>query len=208
MRALVDSSPRALDDSPEPRPLERVRGGLSRFSSGSAELDGLLGGGWAHGCTVVVHGPGGAGKTTWCFAWVPLRPLLVVSLEMPDWLLRETAVRSGADLSRVDFIERLDTRAADSVSARALIVDSLHETGDPVGALDLVRAWVAGDRQRFAVAIAHETKAGDAAGPSVIRHRNDGLFRIIGHDGQRVRVSVRKSRFCRAGSKLVSRVKL
>lgn len=175
----------------------------ARIRSGSAKLDRLLVGGWELGCSVVLYGPGGAGKSRLAYRWAAAAgPVLVVGLEMTRAQTRAAALEAGARLSRLFYWPKPDgwQEQARARRARVVVIDSISELErGALAELLALRSW-ARQRSGLGLAIAHVNKRGRILGPSKIEHRCDALVQITPVGPSSARVRVRKSRFCPRGS--------
>ena len=179
---------------------------VSRFSSGSAELDRLLGGGLVPGAVVLFGGEPGIGKSTLLLqvarAVSQRDEVLYVSGEESAAQIKLRASRLGVDSDRVYVLSEQNLRrvaeAVDTVSPRLLIVDSIQtmradsapgEAGNvrqlrEVSA-ELARLTKRGNLCTFLVG--HVTKDGGFAGPKVVEHLVDVALYLEGTRGEEVR---------------------
>ncbi|HSV55633.1 MAG TPA: DNA repair protein RadA, partial [Magnetospirillaceae bacterium] len=186
----------------------------SRFLSGMAEVDRVLGGGVMKGSTILVGGEPGIGKST-LMLQVAARAgvrgrVLYVSGEESAPQIRLRADRLG--LSRED-LEVLCTgdlgivlSALDQCRPRALVVDSLQtlrseEAGAVPGTVNQVKycALVLSEWARDAGAavflVAHVTKEGAIAGPKAAEHMVDAVLYFEQTDGDLRFLRAAKNRF-------------
>jgi predicted ATP-dependent serine protease len=172
-----------------------------------ARLDELLGGGFAWRSWSSLWGQEGSGKSRLALRWsTHIGRVLWCSLEMPQQLVRDTAVSCGAKIDRLFIAE--DAQPHDVVSlaseirANVIVYDSISELGHSEAdtLLDVVREWSCDARsQRFSIVICHATKDGNYRGPSTIGHAPDYVLQAAPHDDG-CEVTIRKSRFCGRGS--------
>lgn len=189
---------------------------LMRFSSGDAEMDRVLGGGWVVGSAALLAGEPGIGKSTLLLqlaehAVSAGRTVLYVAGEESPAQVRMRADRvglaSGMQLTR----ENDATVIAAHLSAAApdlVIVDSIQtltaEPGGVPGTLTSLRdstallVEAAKSAGCVLVLIGHVTKQGSIAGPKVIEHVVDATFALESAAGLRV-VRAIKNRFGPAG---------
>ncbi|HRP46463.1 MAG TPA: DNA repair protein RadA [Trueperaceae bacterium] len=204
------------------RRLEAVRldevsdASLVRYSSGDAEVDRVLGGGWVVGSAALLAGEPGIGKSTLLLqlaqhAVAAGRRVLYVAGEESPAQVRLRADRlglgAGLELTRENDAHVI----ADHLRAAApdlVIVDSIQtlvvEAGGVPGTLTSLRDSTAilVDAAKAAgttlVLIGHVTKQGSIAGPKVIEHVVDATFALESAAGLRV-VRAMKNRFGPAG---------
>ncbi|MBN2170597.1 MAG: DNA repair protein RadA [Candidatus Krumholzibacteriota bacterium] len=181
-------------------PLDATR----RVTSGLAELDRVLGGGFVPGAAVLVGGDPGIGKSTLLLqaahavAAAGGRPVLYVTGEESPGQVRLRAERLGALspglllLAATDLDEVL--AALEQVAPSLLILDSVQTLSDPgleaaTGSPAQVR-HVAQVLTRAAkasgwplVLIGHVTKEGQIAGPRLLEHMVDAVFYFEGEEG-------------------------
>ncbi len=179
---------------------------VSRFSSGSAELDRLLGGGLVPGAVVLFGGEPGIGKSTLLLqvarAVSQHDEVLYVSGEESAAQIKLRASRLGVDSERVYVLSEQNLRrvaeAVETVSPRMLIVDSIQtmrvdsapgEAGNvrqlrEVSA-ELARLTKRGNLCTFLVG--HVTKDGGFAGPKVVEHLVDVALYLEGTRGEDIR---------------------
>ncbi len=179
---------------------------ISRFTSGSAELDRLLGGGLVPGAVVLFGGEPGIGKSTLLLqvarAVSAQSDVLYVSGEESAAQIKLRASRLGVDSDRVYVLSEQNlhrvAEAVESVAPRLLIVDSIQtmraegvpgEAGNvrqlrEVSA-ELARLTKRGNLSTFLVG--HVTKDGGFAGPKVVEHLVDVALYLEGTRGEDVR---------------------
>jgi DNA repair protein RadA/Sms len=194
-------------------------GGPPRLTSGFAELDRVLGGGWVPGGVALIGGDPGIGKST-----LLLQVAAQVASQAPVWYvsgeesveqLRLRAQRLGllgqGPLERLTLLCDHDLDAALAEAAKAppalMIVDSIQtvETAAGQGAAGGVTQLRECTSQivRFAkssgttvVMIGHVTKDGALAGPRVLEHLVDVVLYFASDSGSRYRlVRATKNRY-------------
>ncbi len=126
----------------EPQADPRFRTGATRVSTGSPELDDMLGGGIPLGYSVVVTGPSGAGKTVLATSFLKAgadagEHGIVASFENGFFYTADTPLQTMIEAGKVTdvrphlfdmSIEEIVTELADAVDrtgARRLVIDSL-----------------------------------------------------------------------------------
>jgi DNA repair protein RadA/Sms len=178
-----------------------------RISSGSAELDRVLGGGLVAGSVTLIGGDPGIGKSTLMLqaaaALAAAGPVLYATGEES---IKQVALRARR-LALADSTARLVAetqveaivQTASSLKARALIVDSIQtmysERIDTApGAVSQLRECTA-ELVRFAktsgtavLLVGHVTKEGQIAGPRVLEHMVDTVLYFESDTGSRFRV--------------------
>ena len=191
---------RAVLPPAKAQPLREVKAeAAARYQSGIAELDTVLGGGLPPGCTVLLGGEPGIGKSTLLlqaaanFAQYG-RVLYISGEESPQQIrLRAERLNALADglylLAQTDIDEAL--AEARALTPLLLIIDSvqaLFSTGieSAPGSVSQVRA-VAAAATAFAresgaavLLIGHVTKEGVLAGPRVLEHMVDTVLYFEG----------------------------
>lgn len=163
-----------------------------------ASLLGRLLGGAPLGCSILVHGNPGAGKTSDALkfaselaAVVGGRSLLV-SGEMPQRLALDVARRAGVDTSRLDVLLAIGgpLPVFDVGDRVAVVYDSANRLGaDPV-AVTARAIERARDEGHIAIVIAHTTNEGHAKGGTDLAHDVDAHVVIA----SRTRAAVKKAR--------------
>jgi DNA repair protein RadA/Sms len=178
-----------------------------RLTTGSTELDRVLGGGLVPGSVTLIGGDPGIGKSTLMLqaaaALTGLGPVLYATGEES---LKQVALRgrrlglqaATARLVAETCVEDIMSEAS-NLEARALIVDSIQtmhseriETAP--GAVSQLRECTA-ELVRFAKAsgtavllVGHVTKEGQIAGPRVLEHMVDTVLYFESDTGSRFRV--------------------
>lgn len=188
-------------------PMARVeRRPPARVGTGDGGLDSALGGGWPLGRCVLVWGEPGAGKSRLVARWASrITPWALVALEVEGSEAVALAEHAGAHTAGgwlVDSAAGWESACA-AVRARAVVLDSAHATGDPLGA---VRRAVAYSRAHDALVfvVAHRNRSGTVRGDTGLEHWPDAVVQVRGREGSRALVRVRKSRFCARASAEVS----
>lgn len=173
---------------------------LSRFASGSAETDRVLGGGIVPGSVVLVGGDPGIGKSTLLLQLAghlatTSGPVLYATSEESPRQVRIRADRLGIDAPDLHVIGdgSVDAilEAAEELSPVALVLDSIQtvvsdELDQAAGTVTQVRAAAArltvfARRSRAAVfLIGHVTKEGSLAGPRTLEHLVDTVVYFEG----------------------------
>jgi DNA repair protein RadA/Sms len=189
---------------------------LARRSSGDAEVDRVLGGGWVVGSALLIAGEPGIGKSTLLLQLAQHavdqgRSVLYVAGEESPAQVRMRADRLGIgssmQLTRENeaevIAEHLRSNAPDLV-----IVDSIQtlvaESGGVPGTVSQLRdstailVEAAKESGSTLVLIGHVTRQGSIAGPKVIEHVVDATFALESAAGLRVLRSL-KNRFGATG---------
>jgi len=173
-----------------------------RFSSGSAEVDRVLGGGLVSGAVLLLAGEPGIGKSTLVLQLLDgivaegRRPLLVTGEEsLGQVSLR--AMRLGIDAARLRALASSSLEATLSAAADerpdVLVVDSIqtlhgesaeHAPGSVVQVRDCSAALIRYAKATGAVVVlvGHVTKDGSVAGPKTLEHLVDVVLAL---DGER-----------------------
>jgi DNA repair protein RadA/Sms len=201
-----------------PAPLLRDASGSprDRRSSGLAEVDRVLGGGFVSGAVVLVGGEPGVGKSS-LLLQVAGRigsaggRVLVATAEESAEQVALRARRLGVDGGAVHLLAHDDVdailAAADEVEPDLLVVDSIQtvrvdEVGSAAGSVGQVRE-ASGRVIRWAkeagvptVLVGHVTKDGGIAGPRMLEHMVDVVLYLEGESDRGLRVlSGLKNRF-------------
>lgn len=169
-----------------------------RFSSGIAELDRVLGGGFMAGSFVLLGGDPGIGKSTLTLQisrQSPQMKVLYVSGEESPAQIRQRAERLGMTDSGLYLFAETNLDAvieqARSLKPDLLVVDSIQTVyrqdvpGMP-GNLSQIRECalllmqLAKQEGITTLAIGHMTKDGDLAGPKVLEHMVDTVLQFEG----------------------------
>ncbi len=189
---------------------------LARRSSGDAEVDRVLGGGWVVGSALLLAGEPGIGKSTLLLQLAQHtvqqgRSVLYVAGEESPAQVRMRADRlglgGGMQLTRENdagvVADHLRSEAPDLV-----IVDSIQtlvaEPGGVPGTVSQLRdstallVEAAKESGSTLVLIGHVTKQGSIAGPKIIEHVVDATFALESAAGLRVLRSI-KNRFGATG---------
>jgi DNA repair protein RadA/Sms len=178
-----------------------------RISSGSAELDRVLGGGLVAGSVTLIGGDPGIGKSTLMLqsaaALAVAGPVLYATGEESIKQVALRARRLSLDESTARLVAETQVEAivetASALKARALIIDSIQtmysERIDTApGAVSQLRECTA-ELVRFAkssgtavLLVGHVTKEGQIAGPRVLEHMVDTVLYFESDTGSRFRV--------------------
>jgi DNA repair protein RadA/Sms len=178
-----------------------------RLTTGSGELDRVLGGGLVLGSVTLIGGDPGIGKSTLMLqAAASLNALGPVLYATGEESLKQVALRARR-LGLADATARLIAETgveeivgvATSLGARVLIVDSIQtmhseRIESAPGAVSQLRECTA-ELVRFAKAsgtavllVGHVTKEGQIAGPRVLEHMVDTVLYFESDTGSRFRV--------------------
>ncbi len=178
-----------------------------RWSSGSGELDRVLGGGLVPGSVTLLGGDPGIGKSTLMLqAAAALQASGAVLYATGEESLRQVALRArrlglaeaAARLLAETCVEDI-VAAASAATARVLIVDSIQtmysrELDAAPGAVTQLRECTAA-LVRYAkttgtavLLVGHVTKDGQIAGPRVLEHMVDTVLYFESDTGSRFRV--------------------
>jgi len=179
----------------------------ARLSTGSAELDRVLGGGLVAGSVTLIGGDPGIGKSTLMLqsaaALNAAGPVLYATGEesLQQVALRARRLGLGAAAARLIAETQVESivQTAATLKARALIVDSIQTMYSErieaaPGAVSQLREGTA-ELVRFAKAsgtavllVGHVTKEGQIAGPRVLEHMVDTVLYFESDTGSRYRV--------------------
>jgi len=185
-------SPVLLTDAVEPHP--------HRLSTGSGELDRVLGGGIVPGSLVLIGGDPGIGKSTLLLqvaAHVAASQgnFLYISGEESAAQVAMRGRRLGIDAGRLYLLAETDIRmmeqAFDEVRPVAAVIDSIQTVYDPElgsapGSVTQVRECaaqflrLAKTRGTAVFLVGHVTKGGDLAGPRTLEHIVDAVLYFEG----------------------------
>jgi DNA repair protein RadA/Sms len=179
----------------------------SRLTTGSTELDRVLGGGLVLGSATLIGGDPGIGKSTLMLqAAAALQASGTVLYATGEESLKQVALRARrlgleaatARLMAETCVEEI-VGAASGLAARVLIVDSIQtmhsdRIDSAPGAVSQLRECTA-ELVRFAKAsgtavllVGHVTKEGQIAGPRVLEHMVDTVLYFESDTGSRFRV--------------------
>jgi DNA repair protein RadA/Sms len=198
-RAARHDSPASLAEEATHEP--------ARLSTGSAELDRVLGGGLVAGSVTLIGGDPGIGKSTLMLqsaaALNAAGPVLYATGEesLQQVALRARRLGLGVAAARLIAETQVESivQTAASLKARALIVDSIQTMYSErieaaPGAVSQLREGTA-ELVRFAKAsgtavllVGHVTKEGQIAGPRVLEHMVDTVLYFESDTGSRYRV--------------------
>jgi DNA repair protein RadA/Sms len=178
-----------------------------RLTTGSAELDRVLGGGLVQGSVTLIGGDPGIGKSTLMLqAAAALQTSGAVLYATGEESLKQVALRARrlgleaatARLMAETCVEDI-VGAASGLAARVLIVDSIQtmhseRVDSAPGAVSQLRECTA-ELVRFAklsgtavLLVGHVTKEGQIAGPRVLEHMVDTVLYFESDTGSRFRV--------------------
>jgi DNA repair protein RadA/Sms len=180
---------------------------MPRLTTGSGELDRVLGGGLVPGSVSLIGGDPGIGKSTLMLqAAAALNDLGPVLYATGEESLKQVALRArrlGLQTATAGLIAETNVqeivRVATALAARVLIVDSIQTMRcDGIeaapGAVSQLRESAA-ELVRFAKAsgtavllVGHVTKDGQIAGPRVLEHMVDTVLYFESDTGSRYRV--------------------
>jgi DNA repair protein RadA/Sms len=178
-----------------------------RLSTGSSELDRVLGGGLVPGSATLIGGDPGIGKSTLMLqAAAALQPAGPVLYATGEESLKQVALRArrlGLEAATARLIAETCVEdivgAATALGARVLVVDSIQTMHSErieaaPGAVSQLRECTA-ELVRFAKAsgtavllVGHVTKEGQIAGPRVLEHMVDTVLYFESDTGSRFRV--------------------
>src|ERR1700688_4717217 len=179
----------------------------SRLTTGSTELDRVLGGGLVPGSVTLIGGDPGIGKSTLMLqAAAALNALGVVLYATGEESWKQVALRArrlGLEAATARLIAETCVEeivgAATGLSAHVLIVDSIQtmhseRIESAPGAVSQLRECTA-ELVRFAkgsgtavLLVGHVTKEGQIAGPRVLEHMVDTVLYFESDTGSRFRV--------------------
>jgi DNA repair protein RadA/Sms len=187
----------------------------SRYSSGSAELDRVLGGGLVDGSVVLIGGDPGIGKSTLLIQTLArlsaTTPTLYVSGEESPRQIALRAQRLGLPAEHLRLlpetaVERI-IATAEQEQPKVMVVDSIQTMYTELlqsapGSVSQVREATAqlvhfAKRSGTAVfLVGHVTKEGSLAGPRVLEHMVDTVLYFEGEAGSQFRlIRTIKNRF-------------
>jgi len=188
---------------------------MPRMSTGSAELDRVLGGGLVQGSAVLMGGHPGAGKSTlllqiMCYLAEKMPALYITGEES----LQQVAMRAHRLGLKADQLKMLSetsvesiTQVASELKPKVIVIDSIQvmhmaEISSAPGSVAQVRESAA-DLTRYAkqtgtvlFLVGHVTKDGSLAGPKVLEHMIDCSLQLEGSSDSRFRtLRSHKNRF-------------
>lgn len=185
-----------------------------RASSGSKELDRVLGGGLVPGALMLIGGEPGIGKST-LMLQVALQisntKVLYISGEESESQLRMRATRLGMKEPSCYILTETDTshifKHIEMLAPELLVIDSIQTLTTPVidssaGSISQIRECAA-EFQRYAkesgtpvFLIGHITKEGALAGPKILEHMVDTVLQFEGDHNHVYRIlRATKNRF-------------
>lgn len=188
---------------------------FARFSSGSRELDRVLGGGLVQGSIVLVGGDPGIGKSTLllqaCGYVSKTEPVLYISAEESAHQIKSRADRLACREENVLLLTETDMDEICAALAahrpRLAIVDSIQTVYAPYlssapGTVSQVRECasrlmrLAKEENITVLVVGHVTKEGTLAGPKVLEHIVDTVMYFEGEKNSAFRVlRANKNRF-------------
>ena len=198
-----------LSDAEQPKPIgEVVTEDLPRFSTGSPELDRVLGGGVIPGSMVLIVGDPGVGKSSLTLAACANvaragRRVLYVTGEESTRQIRMRADRLNAIAEKLFVVSEtnLDTIKThiENTKPELVVIDSIQtmlrpEVASAPGSVSQVRECaaeilrVAKTEGIAAFVIGHVTKEGNLAGPRVLEHIVDTVLYFEGERNAEYRV--------------------
>jgi DNA repair protein RadA/Sms len=188
---------------------------MPRFSSGSSELDRVLGGGLVPGSAVLIGGHPGAGKST-----LLLQTMAHLAAQMPalyitgEESLQQVAMRAARLGLKADRLQMLSETSVETIcdlahalQPRVMVIDSIQvmhvsEVSSAPGSVSQVRESAACliryAKQTGTVLflVGHVTKDGSLAGPKVLEHMIDCSLQLEGSSDSRFRtLRSHKNRF-------------
>lgn len=184
----------------KPHPLtEIVTEQIERMHTGSTELDTVLGGGLVPGCSVLLGGEPGIGKSTLllqtCARMTSYGSVLYISGEESPRQIRLRAERVQALDEKIYLLAQTDIDAAmeqaRELSPVLMIIDSVQamfssQVESAPGSVSQVRAVAAAalglarEKGTAVLLIGHVTKEGQLAGPRVLEHMVDAVLYFEG----------------------------
>ncbi len=188
---------------------------MPRFTSGSAELDRVLGGGLVPGSAVLIGGHPGAGKST-----LLLQTMCHLAAQMPalyitgEESLQQVAMRAARLGLKADQLQMLSETSVETICdlanelrPKVIVIDSIQvmhvaDVQSAPGSVSQVRESAA-FLTRFAkqtgtvlFLVGHVTKDGSLAGPKVLEHMIDCSLQLEGSSDSRFRtLRSHKNRF-------------
>jgi DNA repair protein RadA/Sms len=216
----VASSPKRTTDETTPLCLEEIgtTDHLHRFSSGIAELDRMLGGGFMHGSFLLLGGDPGIGKSTLMLqigAANPTLKMLYATGEESAVQVKQRAQRLGLRETAMKVLASADLtvimNAIATEKPELLIVDSIQTLFSPEnpslpGTVPQIRECcmrlqrLAKETGTVVLAVGHITKDGELAGPKLLEHMVDTVLQFEGDEsGQYRLLRALKNRFGATG---------
>ncbi|MEE4177094.1 MAG: DNA repair protein RadA [Bacteroides sp.] len=185
-----------------------------RQSSGSNELDRVLGGGIVPGALMLIGGEPGIGKSTLMLQialQIKNTKVLYISGEESDLQLRMRATRLGHDHAECYILTETDTsvifKHIEDLVPEMVVIDSIQTLTTPsiessAGSISQIRETAA-EFQRYAkesavpvFLIGHITKDGSLAGPKILEHMVDTVLQFEGDHNHVYRIlRAAKNRF-------------
>ncbi len=188
-----------LESNEKPQKLSEVETSeKSRFESGIAEFDRVLGGGFLPGAYVLIGGEPGIGKSTLTLQIAKSNPqlsILYCAGEESAGQIKQRAQRLGVQSDKLLVFNETQVdkviAEAQKVNPDLLIVDSIQtvyrtELSSMPGSIQQVKECAALFQQLAkkknitTVVIGHVTKEGDIAGPRVLEHMVDTVLQFEG----------------------------
>lgn len=169
---------------------------VKRIKTGVKAWDEVLGGGWVKPSTVMIWGPPGVGKSTWCIrlaekiAEKENRESLYLSGEMPIHMMANAAERTGPRPEHVYIWDTQDCNKACEEIAKigpvCIVWDSIQafwakgECGTDKAIREMVRRAreIGEEVDAVTILISQSNKDGDAAGPYSSIHAVDAVIRL------------------------------
>lgn len=185
-----------------------------RRSSGSNELDRVLGGGIVPGAIMLIGGEPGIGKSTLMLQialQIKNTRVLYISGEESELQLRMRATRLGMNHSECYILTETDTavifKQIEELDPGMVVIDSIQTLTTPsiessAGSISQIRETAA-EFQRYAkesavpvFLIGHITKDGSLAGPKILEHMVDTVLQFEGDHNHVYRIlRAAKNRF-------------
>ncbi len=193
-------------DIKEPLPLREISSlPVERFSTGYAEFDRVLGGGFVPGSLVLLAGEPGIGKSTLALqaALSLTKPVLYVSGEESLQQLKLRAERLEVNSDSALFLAETNLEnifeAVKNIEPALVVIDSVQTTytekSDAIaGSVSQIRETVsmiqqfAKDKHITFLLIGHITKEGSIAGPKILEHIVDTVLYFGGEKNYLYRI--------------------
>ena len=170
---------------------------LTRFDTGSAEFNRVLGGGIVEASVILVAGDPGAGKSTLliktCSNLSKIGKALYTSGEESKSQVRDRGLRLQLDISDIDIMNSGDVELICNVAVadgyKFLIIDSIQTAfvsslpNAPGGITQVKESAailnrLAKEHGITVILVCHVSKSGDMAGPKVLEHIGDTMCKI------------------------------